>query len=71
MAARLPEAIPMRKTTTKIIIDQLKAIFCRNGFPITIVSYNGPRFVSTQFANSLNNRKYSMSKHHPTTLKGM
>ena len=43
----------MRKTTTKIVIDQLKPTFSRNGFPTTIVSDNGPQFVSAQFARFL------------------
>ena len=40
MATRWPEAIPLKRTTTKIIIDQLNLIFCRNGFPSTSVSNN-------------------------------
>ena len=38
MATRWSEDIPLRKTTTNIIISQLKSIFTRNGFPTTLVS---------------------------------
>ena len=53
MATRWPEAIPLRKTTTSIVITQLRNIFARNGFPTTLVSDNGPQFVSTQFEKFL------------------
>ena len=49
MATRWPEAIPLLKTTTRIVIDQLKSVFCRNGFPTTIVTDNGPQFTSDLF----------------------
>ena len=49
MATRWPEVIPLRNTTTRIIIEQLTLIFSRCGFPTSIVSDNGPQFVSTSF----------------------
>ena len=53
MATRWPEAIPLWKATTRIVIDQLKSIFCRNGFPLTIVTDNGPQFTSELFRKFL------------------
>ena len=53
MATRWPEAIPHKKTTTRIIIEQLNLIFSRNGFPSTIVSDNGPQFGSDSFKRFL------------------
>ena len=53
MATRWPDAIPLRKTTTRIVIDQLKSIFCRNGFPTTIVRDNRPQFTSELFIKFL------------------
>ena len=53
MATRWPEDICIRKVTTAVIIDQLKSIFCRNGFPTTLVSDNGLHFKSAQFAKYL------------------
>ena len=58
----------MRKTTTKIVIDQLKSIFARNGFPTTIVSDNGPQLVSVQFARFLKEngiQHVKASPYHP------
>ena len=46
MATRWSEAMPLRKTTTQVIIAQ---IFCRNGFPTALISDNGPQFTSAQF----------------------
>ena len=42
MATRWPEAIPLRKTTTIVMIEQLTQVFSRNGFPSTLMSDNGP-----------------------------
>ena len=47
MATRWPEAIPLRKTMTAIIIQQLTQIFARIGFPTSLVSDNGPQFWAT------------------------
>ena len=53
MATRWPEAIPLKKMTTRIIIEQLNQIFSRNGFPSTIVSDDGPQFESDSFKRFL------------------
>ena len=53
MATRWPEAAPIRKTATRVIIEQLKAIFCCNVFLTTLVSNNGPQFTSAQFTKFL------------------
>ena len=68
MATRWPEAIPLRKTTTQVIIAQLKRIFCRNGFPTTLVSDNGPQFTSAQFKKFLKSQgiqHVTASPYHP------
>jgi len=68
MATRWPEAIPLRKTTTQVIIAQLKGIFCRNGFPTTLVSDNGPQFTSAQFTKFLKAQgiqHVTASPYHP------
>ena len=44
LATRWPEAIPLRTTTSKVIITQLTSIFSRCGFPTALVSDNGPQF---------------------------
>ena len=68
MATRLPEAVPLRKTTTRVVIDQLRTIFCRNGFPTTIVTDNGPQFTSALFEKLLKDKgiaQVKVSQYHP------
>ena len=68
MATRWPEAIPLKKITTRVIIDRLKGIFCRNGFPTTLVSDNGPQFCSDVFAKFLKThgiQHVKSSPYHP------
>ena len=67
-ATRWPEAIPLRKTTSGIIISQLKSIFSRNGFPTTLISDNGPQFCSHQFKSFLQThgiQHVQCSPYHP------
>ena len=68
MATRWPEAIPLKRTTTKIIIDKLNMIFCRNGFPSTLVSDNGPQFTLETFKHFLTQKgieHVKASPYHP------
>ena len=68
MATRWPEAVPLRKTTTRVIINQLQAIFCRNGFPTSLVSDNGPQFTSVLFTKFLKThgiQQIKASPYHP------
>ena len=48
-ATRWPEAIPIRTTTAKTIINSLMNIFTRCGFPTVITSDNGTQFTGTTF----------------------
>ena len=63
MATRWPEAIPW-KTATRIVIDQLIQILARNGFPMTLVSDNGPQFVS-EFLKEQGIDHVRASPYHP------
>ena len=68
MATRWPVAIPLRRTMTRILIEQLTQIFTRNGFPTTIVSDNGPQFVSELFRKFLKDKgivHVRSSQYHP------
>ena len=49
LATRWPKAVPLRTTTTRIVIQQLTNMFSRLGFPMTVVSDNGPQFVAKSF----------------------
>ncbi|XP_028410312.1 uncharacterized protein K02A2.6-like [Dendronephthya gigantea] len=46
---RWPEVIILKTTTSTVIIGHLKKIFAAQGIPITMVSDNGPQFVSEEF----------------------
>ena len=68
MATRWPDAIPLKKTTTKIVIDQLTLIFSRNGFTTTLISDNGPQFMSNAFEKFLKSKGIAhikLSPYHP------
>ena len=67
-ATRWPEAIALRKTTTSVVIEQLKHIFSWNGFPTTIVSDNGSQFCSRKFEKLLQDNgieHVKTSPYHP------
>ena len=70
MATRWPEAIPLKKTTTRIIIEQLNLIFSRNGFPSTTVSDNGPQFGSDSFKRFLKLKGIAHVKASPYHPQG-
>ena len=44
------EVLPMGTATSWTTIQQLRQLFARFGLPSSIVSDNGPQFVSTEFA---------------------
>ena len=56
MATHWLEAVPLRKTTTAIIIQRLTKIFAHNGFPMSLVFDNGPQFVSSTFTKFLKDK---------------
>ena len=67
MAMRWPEAIPIKTTTTRVLINQL-TIFSRCGFPTSLISDNGSQFTSTIFTKWLRDKgiKYvKPSPYHP------
>ena len=49
VATCLPEAVPIRSTTAKSVIEHLTRIFARTVFPGNIVTDNGPQFVAKEF----------------------
>ena len=46
---RWPEVVILKTTTSAVTISHLKRIFSAQGIPMTVVSDNGPQFVSEEF----------------------
>lgn len=47
--SRYPEVIKLKGTTSREVIEALKAIFSRHGIPEVVVSDNGPQYTSQEF----------------------
>ena len=69
-SSRWPEAIPIRSTTTRTIINCMTDIFTRNGFPERITLNNGPQFTSKQFQTWLTRKGITHSKATPYHPQG-
>ncbi|BFY99110.1 hypothetical protein BsWGS_02150 [Bradybaena similaris] len=70
LCTRWPEAIPLRNITSETIAEALLLIFSRIGFPNTILSDNGPQFVSqvTKLVMSkLGIKQVFATPYHPQT----
>ena len=62
------EVIKLGTTTSRSVIDGLKAMFSRHGIPETVISDNGPQFSSHEFsvfANSYNFTHTTSSPYYP------
>jgi transposase InsO family protein len=44
--SRFPELFPIRKPTSRAVVDKLEEFMCRHGFPQSVSSDNGQQFVS-------------------------
>jgi len=67
-ATRWPEALPIRTTTAKTVINQLTNIFTRCGFPTLLTSDNGSQFTGKTFQNWLKHhgiKHIRSSPYHP------
>ena len=69
-AMKWPEPIPLKKTTTRIVVDQLTLIFARNEFPTTLITDNGPQFVSDSFKRFLKKKGITHVKASPYHPQG-
>jgi len=68
LATRWPEAIPLRTTTSKIVMRELTSVFSRCGFPTALVSDNGPQFRGKSFRKWLQEKgiqHVQSSPYHP------
>lgn len=70
-ATRWVEAVPLRGTTSKIVIEHLVEIFARIGIPAELVSDGGPQFTSKVMEDALKLlgiKHSSASPYHPETI---
>ena len=63
--SKYPEIVNMPITTATATIKVLREIFSRQGLPETIVSDNGPQFISEEFHNFCNNNGIIHRKSAP------
>lgn len=68
--SKWPEVFEMRSTTAESTIRCLTELFARFGFPETIVSDNGPQFVSQEFKHfvqAMGARHVLTAPYHPSS----
>ena len=66
--SRFPEVQQLRSATSRSVISALKGIFGRHGVPETLMSDNGPQYVSaefTEFARAYGFCHTTSSPHYP------
>ena len=67
-ASRWPEVEIMRSTTTSSVISRLDRIFANQGLPVSMVTDNGPQFISAEFKSYVRDRDIEHRKvtpYHP------
>lgn len=63
-----PEVIQLTSTTSASLINAMKSVFSRFGIPSTLVSDNGPQFVSSEmkkFASTYRFEQVTSSPYFP------
>ncbi|XP_042150593.1 uncharacterized protein K02A2.6-like [Ixodes scapularis] len=68
--SKWPEVFVLESTTSKVIIQCVQDCFARFGLPTTMVSDNGPQFVSEEFQTFLRNNgiaQVTSAPYHPAT----
>ncbi|XP_015280720.1 PREDICTED: uncharacterized protein K02A2.6-like [Gekko japonicus] len=64
------EVVHMRSTTSTAVVQALRRLFATHGLPDTLVSDNGPQFVSEEFRQFLTNngiRQMTAAPFHPAS----
>ena len=51
--SKWPEILPMSSTTAAATIAAFRDVFARFGFPVNVVTDNGPQFISAEFSEFL------------------
>lgn len=68
--SKWPEVFVMKQTSAEETISCLRDLFCRFGFPETLVSDNGPQFTSAEFAGymrSIGTRHIRTAPYHASS----
>jgi hypothetical protein len=68
--SKWPEMVEMKTTTSTKTIEVLGSIFSRNGIPAQIVSDNGSKFSSDEFATFMRRngiKHFKSAPYHPAT----
>ena len=66
--SRYPETEILRSVKTSVISDRLRKMFCRYGAPETLVTDNGPQFISNEFKDLMsefNIQHRRVTPYHP------
>ena len=58
---------PTKSSTSTVVIENLRTVFAQFGIPETIVSDNGPCFVSEEFSSFLKAKQITSTPYHPAT----
>ncbi len=64
------EVFPTKSSTSTVVIENLRTVFAQFGIPETIVSDNGPCFVSEEFSSFLKAngvKQITSAPYHPAT----
>ena len=64
------EVVPLHHTTSEVVIEHLDQLFMRYGYPETIISDNGPQFVSHETTTYLKNcgvKHITSPPYHPAS----
>ena len=64
------EVLPLTSTTSTALIQQIRLLFAQFGLPATVVTDDGPQFISEEFEQILKNngiKHISSAPYHPAT----
>ena len=68
MASRYPEAVPLKKTTSEVVLEAMLQFIYRFGYPSTLLTDNGSNFTSklmTAVCSRLEIKRITTSPYHP------
>ena len=68
--SKWPEILPMSSTTAAATIAAFRDVFARFGFPVNVVTENGPQFISAEFSEFLRRngvKHIRVAPYHPAS----